>query len=161
MRSKNSLATQCKALLYLLFPNEVINQLVEVDFQKELATNRGLASAPDEKKHLFRAELLNSTIDSAKLLRKRICISLIWVASACMLPIIVFAVSNKFQSSLLKAPSLLAISSVVVFAWATLGRLGWEGQTSVGDTVFEQLDKNLFWLQYWLGTILATLAFLT
>lgn len=160
MRTKNSFATQCKALCYLLFPNQFIDQLVEVDYKKELTTNRQLASASNETKQLFRAKLLNSSIDRAKLLRKRLCISLIWVASACTIPIAVFAISKSCQPSILKAPIILAISSVVVFAWATLGRLGWEGQTSVGDTVFEQLDKNLFWLRYWLGTGLATLSFL-
>lgn len=160
MRSKNGFATQCKALWYLLFPNHFIDQLVEIDYRKELSTNRQLASAPDETKQSFKASLLSSSVDRAKLLRKRLCISFVWVVSACVIPFGAFAISKNCQFAILKTPSVLAISSVVVFAWATLGRLGWEGQTSVGDTVFEQLDKNLFWLQYWIGTLLATLSFL-
>jgi len=47
-----------------------------------------------------------------------------------------------------------SIASVSLFAWATLGRLGWAGQSWQGDTVVERLDQVLFWASYWLGNVL-------
>ena len=162
MRSKDSFSTQIKALSYLIFPSRFIHQLVEVDYRKELLSNTGLANATDEKKGSFKSELLNGTIESAKLLRKRLAVSLVWVTSACILPIILFSFFSKsLIVSILTSSKFFAILSIVAFAWATLGRLGWEGQTFKGDTVFEQLDKNIFWLLYWLGSLLATMAFFT
>jgi hypothetical protein len=47
----------------------------------------------------------------------------------------------------------LAVVSVVAFAWATLGRLGWESQSMKGETIFEELDVFIFWALYWVGAI--------
>lgn len=52
----------------------------------------------------------------------------------------------------------LSIASLCLFAYATLGRLGWVGQSWKGDTVVERLDQLLFWAFYWLGTFCGVLA---
>ena len=43
------------------------------------------------------------------------------------------------------------------FSWATLGRLGWAGQSCKGDTVFEDLDELIFRGLYWLGALFGLL----
>lgn len=53
---------------------------------------------------------------------------------------------------------LFVILSILSFSWATLGRLGWEGQSFKGDTVFEDLDELIFKSLYWLGTFFGVLA---
>jgi len=53
---------------------------------------------------------------------------------------------------------VFVVSSVLCFAWATLGRLGWAGQTWKGDSSVEQLDIAIFHILYWLGMYLATAA---
>jgi len=52
----------------------------------------------------------------------------------------------------------LAIASVSVFAWATLARLGWAGQSYSGDTAVERIDDTWFRTLYWIGMLLATLS---
>ncbi len=51
--------------------------------------------------------------------------------------------------------------SIVSFSIATLGRLGWSGQSFKGDTVFEQLNNRVLWLLYGLGTALGVGALIT
>lgn len=46
---------------------------------------------------------------------------------------------------------VLAVGSLFCFATATLGRLGWGGQTIKGDTSVELLDQRLFHVLYWIG----------
>jgi hypothetical protein len=47
-----------------------------------------------------------------------------------------------------------ALASVGVFAWATLARLGWLGQSIKGDTAIERIDETWFWVLYWFATVL-------
>lgn len=53
---------------------------------------------------------------------------------------------------------VLAVASAFCFAWATLGRLGWAGQSWKGDTAIEQVDQTVFHILYWLGMYFATVA---
>jgi len=162
MRSKDSFLIQIKALSYLIYSNKFIHQLVEVDYKKDIISNKDLADSPNSKKESHKADLLCCTIKRSKLLRKRLLKSFIWIATAYLIPIIGVSLINKsFFLSKLSLSNLFALSSVIAFAWATLGRLGWKGQSWKGDTVFEQLDKNIFWALYWIGSVLASLAFLT
>jgi hypothetical protein len=55
---------------------------------------------------------------------------------------------------------ILSVVSVFFFAWATLGRLGWSGQSYKGDTSVELLDQYLFHFLYWLGMYFAAAAIL-
>jgi hypothetical protein len=72
-------------------------------------------------------------------------------------------VAYFFRSSMI-APMLprpvLAIGSVFCFATATLGRLGWGGQSYKGDTSAEHLDQRIFRVLYWIGMCWGTLAIL-
>jgi hypothetical protein len=53
---------------------------------------------------------------------------------------------------------ILLILSAFSFAFGTLARLGWEGQTIDGNSLEERADKSLFKLFYWIGTCLGTFA---
>jgi hypothetical protein len=162
MSCKENIYTQVKAFISLFWIGSFLDDLVEVDFQEELSSNEQLASSNDQSKDKVRRELRDSTIERANLLRKRLVSSLLWILSACFVAfILVKSISrNICFASFLTRHSDLAFLSIISFSWATLGRLGWEGQTMAGDTVFEQLDKSIFWLLYWLGTLFGTLAFL-
>lgn len=73
------------------------------------------------------------------------------------------AVAYFFRASGI-APMLprpvLAVGSLFCFATATLGRLGWGGQSIKGDTSVEQLDQRLFHVLYWIGMCWGALAIL-
>jgi hypothetical protein len=162
MKLKDIFSIQIKAFTYLIYPNKFIHQLVEVDYKKELKSNKGLSNSADTAKDAFRSKLLCENIQRAKLLRKKLLISFVWLVTACFVPIIVFySIDKSCVISRISSSNLFALSSIFVFAWATLGRLGWKGQSWKGETVFEQLDKNIFWTLYWIGSVLASLAFLT
>lgn len=162
MRRKDSISTQIKAFISLFWIAPFLNELVEVDFQKELSENKQLASSQDKQKDEVRRGLYSSTIERANLLRKRLAISLLWILSACCVAFMIIILSNRniCVASFLTRTHILALFSVILFSWATLGRLGWDGQTMAGDTVFEQLDQSIFWLLYWLGTLFGALVFL-
>jgi hypothetical protein len=151
-----------KALIGLFGITLFLDDLVEVDFQKELSLNKHLASAQNPQKEEVRRIIHDNTIRGAKLLRKRLITSLLWILSACCIAFFVMLLRIKSFciGSLPTHSSILAFFSIISFSWATLGRLGWEGQTMAGDTVFEQLDYFIFWCLYWLGTLFGTLAFL-
>lgn len=55
---------------------------------------------------------------------------------------------------------LLVVASLFLFASATLGRLGWAGQSIKGDTSVERLDQAIFQTLYWLAMLLGTAAVL-
>src|SRR4029077_4499295 len=54
--------------------------------------------------------------------------------------------------------ALLGVASVFSFAWATLGRLGWTGQSYGGNSVIERLDDRIFKFLYSLAMFVGTLA---
>ena len=54
--------------------------------------------------------------------------------------------------------STYAAGSILAFAWATLGRLGWKDGSIKGETIFEELDHTIFWVLYWIGTFLGVAA---
>lgn len=51
---------------------------------------------------------------------------------------------------------VLGTLSLFCFAWATLGRLGWE--TYKGTSAVERLDRWLFRILYWFGMYFGTLS---
>jgi len=55
---------------------------------------------------------------------------------------------------------VLAVGSLFCFAVATLGRLGWGGQSWGGNTSVERLDHRVFHVLYWIGMCWGTLALL-
>lgn len=123
------------------------------DFQRQLQRNAGLrvASEAVRRQHLKRSE--DATVDRLRLLRRRSITSLGLVGSAFVAALGFGATTDLGINSM----TLGAVSGLI-FAWATLGRLGWAGQTIKGDTTVERLDSLLFRTMYWIGTFLGTLA---
>lgn len=162
MAGKNTLSVHLKALVCLLWGSLFVEQIAEADFQKELSSNKQLASSEKSRKNELRLQIRKLTIERASLLRRRLILSLVLILSACCVAFLVIATSSDIPiSTFLTLPRILAVSSIASFAWATLGRLGWAGQSIKGDTVFEELDDLIFRSLYWAATLLGTLAFLT
>ena len=55
---------------------------------------------------------------------------------------------------------VLAVGSILSFAVATLGRLGWSGSSIRGDSSAERFDQRIFHVLYWIGMCWAALAIL-
>lgn len=148
--------TFVQGLLALLAPRRFAESLAQADHEQELASNEPLrTSSPDRQ-----LEHLNTRREAAlgqlRRLRRAWLGSLLSMSSAVL-------VAWLFRASDI-APMLprpvLAVGSVFCFAVATLGRLGWGGQTSSVDTSVERLDQRVFHILYWIGMCWATLAIL-
>lgn len=151
-----------KTLLFLLTGCLFLEELTGVDFQKELISNKQLAAVENSAKEKMRLDIRERTIRRAEVLRRKLFNSFIWVFSACCLAILFIILSSKVQiCGLLTLKNLFGLFSIISFAWATLGRLGWAGQSWSGDTVIERLDDLIFWTLYWTGTFFGVLAFWT
>ena len=127
------------------------------DFERLLRSQPELPTLEPAQLAVRQAETRASTIKRRNLLRLKTVKSLFWVLSGAAL--------GMYFITLVLAPetdppaqSVLAIATMICFAWATLGRLGWAGQSFKGETIFEELDTGIFWALYWLGACLATAA---
>lgn len=160
-RKKDSLVISIKAFFCILNSKFFLNELTEVDFQKELTSNKQLANSSDESARLtVKNNIRKNTINRAILLRKRVCFSLLIIGSACIFAFIIKAIFyNPFQSTK-HLTKILGLISIFSFSVATLARLSWAGQLYKGDTVIEQLDDRIFKLLYWLVSFCGTLAFI-
>ena len=103
------------------------------------------------------SEAFATTVHRRDLLRRKTIASFLWILSGVVLGVCLPVLLWK-TTAVPSGYSLLAIVSVVCFSWATLGRLGWAGQSYKGQTVFEELDTGIFWVLYWFGTLLGTAA---
>ena len=126
----------------------------QADFEQSLTKNKQLQEASSERRQEQRADALAKLKKRVTLLRRALGVSFLSMASAVMVGFMVWYLKLGIPTP---AP-FLAIASAFFFAWATLGRLGWGGQSWKGETSIEQLDQTLFHLLYWLGMYFATVA---
>ena len=141
-------------LLALAAPNSLSEPLVQADYAIELSRNPQLQQAPPNRKDEALVALRQTTLERLRRLRRALMLSAVSMASAV-------GVAYFFRTSGI-APMLprpvLAVGSLFCFATATLGRLGWGGQSVTGDTSVEQLDQRLFQVLYWVGMCWGALA---
>jgi len=142
-----------------LFSGFFFEDCASCDFEKELASNEQLACSSPENKLKCRQEITHRTSQRLNLLRRRLGFSFILIISAIMVGVFCISLrNNNILTNILVPNYLFAVLSLVCFSWATLGRLGWEGQSWKGDTVFEDLDELIFKLLYWFGAFFGLLA---
>jgi len=114
----------------------------------------------DEHRERARHNSHETTIRRCRLLRKTLACSFLVIGTAVLAAGVIWAVWIKRSGLSLFTNQVYGAGSVVAFAWATLGRLGWSGQSMGGNTVFERLDELIFRVLYWIGTFLGILALL-
>lgn len=143
-----------RGILALISPRSVAERLAFADHEVELSRNEALRNAsPQAKKRQLDAAHA-ATLDRLFLLRRRILSSFALMASA----MVVGLLFGRFYSGPMLPRTVFAGGSLLLFAWATLGRLGWAGQTIKGDTSVERLDQRVFQILYWIGMCWGTLA---
>jgi hypothetical protein len=140
-----------KSYLCLFNKDWFLDELVSVDFERELLSNSGLREATEQQKNKVRDSLRQDTRERRKLLCQKMILSLGWILLSVALGLLisVFSLHRHFFYE----NKYVGLLSVVCFSWATLARLGWQGQTFAGETVFEKLDENIFWVLYFFGTL--------
>jgi len=150
------LSLMLRGLVALVVPGVSLEPLAEAEHRRALSRNEQLRCAPPEAHAKHLRECGEAVSRRLRLLRRNLVLSFAFIASA----IATAAGSRAFAVVPESLDPLLGGGSVFLFAWATLGRLGWFGQSWKGDTVVERLDARIFWLLYWLGTFLGSLAVL-
>jgi hypothetical protein len=138
-----------RGLLAILRRATDVQRLIDADHALELS-----ASSPEDQERHRRqcAATLDRRLD---VLRRNIFWSFIILASAVALSLLFSYLMPTLSPSW---RAWLGALSIFSFAWATLARLGWPGQSWKGDTVVERLDERIFKFLYWLGTFLGILA---
>ena len=156
-RSTAALASELRlmgrALIALLAPESLSEPLAQADHAVSISRNEPLRQSPPDKQLEHLQSLRGATAKRLKLLRRRLVTSAVSMASAAAAAVI-------SRSLPLPRPpgSALAVGSLFCFATATLGRLGWAGQSIRGETSPERLDQLIFHVLYWLGMYLGTAA---
>ena len=149
-----SVAPLFHALLAMLGSHSSAEAVAAADLERELSRNTQLQTAGTQRQQEHLRETIASVQKRARLLRQKLALSLFSMTSAVAAGIVVWYVKVGIPT-----PSpVLAVVSASFFAWAPLGRLGWGGQSTKGDSGIEQLDQFLFHILYWLGMYFATVA---
>ncbi len=144
-----------KTFLFLLNENLFLDDLVSIDYSKELNSNLQLRKASEQEKNECRASFRKGALESRDLLCRKLWISFLWILSAIILGMTILFLKQGIYAGFNEG---IGVLSLFCFSWATLGRLGWGGQTCAGDTVFERLDSDFFWILYFLGTLFGSIS---
>jgi hypothetical protein len=148
-----------KALIAFLLPGSFLGTLTDADYKLELSRNQQLQAAGYAHQEDHRKKARVNVLKRLQLLRGRVLKALLFIGSAVFIAIAFEWLLPPSRPTVL-AP-LFAIASLYLFAWATIGRLGWAGQSFGGDSVVERLDQVLFWVSYWIGTFCGVLAIIS
>ena len=149
-----------KAFLFLVDEKWCLDDLVEMDFRGEMTSNQQMCKSNEETRAKLRETLKQNTLEDRCLFLRKLWDSFCWILSATVFAIALIILFNPTKSFDSFAAKFTGIISIFCFSFATIARLGWEGQTCAGDSVFEKLDGGIFWLMYFLGTFLATISLL-
>lgn len=142
------------AFLALLGHERSVGALANAEFARELEGNVQLRASSPASQEEARAPFPALVRERAKLLRTVLFLSFFSMASAVAVAVAVWYTKIGIPTS----TQTLSIASAFCFAWATLGRLGWSGQSWSGRSSVEQLDQLAFHVLYWLGMYFATAA---
>lgn len=142
------------ALVALILPGQLSGWLSLADHSQELARNDQLRAATPEQQREHLEGTYSVVRQRLHLLRTRLLKSFAFMASAVVMAV----TTHHLGLGIPTTASAIIIGSVFCFAWSTLGRLGWSGQSFKGDTTVERLDLILFNGLYWVGMYLGTLA---
>ena len=143
------------AVLVLVRPAAATKRLAAADFEVTKKRQPELLNLSAEALEQHRWRITNVCSDRVRRLRTVHARALLLILSAVGAGVLVARIAGAVPDGL---RPVLAAASVGVFAWATLARLGWAGQSMKGDTAIERIDEVWFRLLYWLGTALATIS---
>ena len=139
------------AVTFAISGRYFLDNLAEVIFEKEMASNERLRNSNYERKEEMIQQFRNLNIEQRSDFIYRLKQSFIIVFIASILGIVIAGLN-------VKPNQMLGILSLFCFSWATLGRLGWKVRTFAGDTPIENLDNTIFWFLYFSGTLLGVIS---
>lgn len=146
-----SLAYVCAAFGMMGFSRQ-FEQAADSDLAYVLRVQYKGTTPPKEELDRRRKEIRTSTATYRRTLQRKTIYSFLWVVAAAALAFWIVVLPTLATGARPTTQQVCGAASVVMFAWGTLGRLGWRQGSYGGVTVFEELDTILFWLLYALGT---------
>ena len=129
-----------------------------VNYEIEHNSSKGLG--PVDYNLSPNAQTWKLTLERAKLLRKKLLCSFLWMLLFTVLSLAIISLIKRSFPANLNANTLLGILSLICYSVGTIGKLGWKGQSFKGDTIYERLDNVFLWILYGLGTFFGTSAFI-
>lgn len=138
----------------LFWPWVTVQPFVNDDYDAELKTNPQLAAKPKdvEKRKL---EYAPEVKERLRTFRRGVWGSFWFLVTAIVAATLLAAFC--FDPSPMEKV-WLGGASIFVFAWSTLARLSRKATSMGGNTALERTDLRVFWVFYWVGTLLGTLA---
>lgn len=136
-------------------PERFSRRLAEADMRAELQRNAALRVGSDAQREEALGSLHAATGVRLRLMRRRLLVSWGSMGSAVLSA---YVARHQLLSGV-PVPALGA-ASILVLSAATLGRIGWAGQSIGGETTVERGDQALFHLLYWMGTFCGAAAIL-
>jgi hypothetical protein len=141
-------------VLSLFWPWVSVRPFVDDDYDQELKINTAIAKKPKSEIDKLRQEYEPVVEGRLQTFRRGVWGSFWFLVTAVIAAMILAA----FWHAAPGVKVLLGDASIFVFAWSTLARIG-RGATSFGgNTILERIDLRVFWILYWVGTLLGTLA---
>ena len=143
------------SLYVLIVPRKAVQRLSDADFEVTCQRQPDLSKADPKVLAEHRQQNFEVCEYRVRRLRSVHGRALLLVVSAIAAGVIVTIQTGTLPTS---AKLWLGVGSVGTFAWATLARLGWAGQSIKGDTAIERIDDTWFRALYWVATFAATLS---
>ena len=140
------------AALALLAVPGCFRGAAESDLRWLLRVQYNDALAPGPELERVRVNCSANTALYRSRLQRKTLYSFLWVAAFAVAAAWLVVCRVPVGITHLNPQQLFSASSVLAFAWATLGRLGWSEGSNKGVTVFEELDTQIFWVLYGVGT---------
>ncbi len=147
-----------KAFSCLIHKNWFMDDLVDIDYKDEMESNQQLRESNNDVHKNFRERLKLSTLEKRQLLLRKLWGSFCWILSASIIALAVIVFLDVTKLFTFFVSKFITVASIFCFSFATLARLGWEGQTCAGDSVFEKLDEGIFWFMYFMGTFFGVIS---
>jgi len=137
------------------------NKLSKLDFGYELKRNKQLAEADEKTKETVYDGIHENTLRRGRILRQKTGSSVLILIVAGFIAFAFAIVFGRITFETLgdtirkiKYPAF----SIFFFALGTLGRIGWQGQSYKGNTIYERIDNFILWSTYFLGMLFGILS---
>jgi hypothetical protein len=133
-------------LVAVMWPQAAVDRIAGLECSRELERKSQLAATTDAVRNEHRDKQRERALEQAVALRRTLVRSFGLVASAVLATLVLIWLRiGSFAG--VNASGWLAVFSVAILAWATIGRLTEMGEEALswkGDTVIERTDKVVF-----------------
>jgi hypothetical protein len=140
-RSTRESTLTVRALVALVYKRATLDALIAADHALNVSSNDQLKQARLEVQEQSKQATAANVRERLEILRRNMFWSFVILGSAVAAS---FLVTVLMPARFAPCRAWLGGLSLFIFAWGTLGRLGWLGESFGGGTVVERLDDRIF-----------------